>query len=134
MKQFINKLHFIVPNLNLFTVQLLEIWQVCHVPVRCWNSRLDERLLQLVRHVVAGRQPVVVRLELRGHHAKAEVLVSTQAVQVQIADLSLKEWKKTCLIILQLIDSTNCGNSKPRRTVQTFSLRGAERSAAVHNP
>jgi hypothetical protein len=62
-----------------------------------WNKNdhfLDEivnlknrHLLQLVGDMVAGRQPVVVRLELGGHHAEAEVLAAAQTVQVEIADL-----------------------------------------------
>ena len=67
---------------NLITIEFFDVRQVGHVPMRCRNPGHDERLLELARDVVAGRQPVVVRLELGRHHALAKILASAQPVQV----------------------------------------------------
>ena len=58
-----------------------------HVPVRRRHPRLDQCLLQLRGHLVARREPVVVRLELGGHHHLAEAGGAAQPVQVQVAHL-----------------------------------------------
>ena len=68
--------------LNVLRRQRGEVGQVGHVPMGRRHTRLDQGLLQLAWHVVAGRQPVVMRLELGCDHTLAETSQPTEVVQV----------------------------------------------------
>ena len=51
------------------------------------STYLDESLLHLFWDMVAGRQPVVVWLELGGHHEVSQPLSLAQPVEVDVGDL-----------------------------------------------